>query len=77
MNHDLMDDLPEPKRRPIYVVCWEDYYKKKYDSYKTVDETRAEHYAMHLRTAHDEMFIEKRYVLIRDWERLRDIEQKR
>jgi hypothetical protein len=75
MNHNLMDSLPEPKRRPIYIVSWEDYYGKKYERYKTVDVTKAESYAMHLDTLHDEMSIDKKYIHIRDWEKLRDKER--
>ena len=74
MNHNLMDSLPEPKRRPIYVLAWLDSDGDEIEGLKTVDRSVAEHKAMFIGSPFGEVYIKKLYVPVGDWERLRDEE---
>ena len=74
MNHNLMDSLPEPKRKPIYVVAWDDLDGDQIEGFRSVDFSKAEHTAMFAGSPFGEVYIKKLYVPVGDWERLRDEE---
>lgn len=71
MNHNLMDSLPEPKRKPIYVVAWDDLDGDQIEGFKSVDFSRAEHTAMFVGSSFGEVYINKLYVPVSQWEKLR------
>ena len=73
MNHNLMDSLPKPKRKPIYVLAWLDFEGDEIEGLKTVDRSVAEHKAMFM-GAFGEVYIKKLYIPVSQWEALRDKE---
>ena len=74
MNHNLMDSLPEPKRKPIYVVAWDDLDGDQIEGFRSVDFSKAEHTAMFAVSSFGEVYIKKLYVPVGQWEALRDEE---
>ena len=76
MNHNLMDSLPDPIRRPVYLVGYEDAYKSFYEDFRTVDFSRAEHRAMFVGSSFGEVRIKKLYIPVGEWNQLRDKELK-